>query len=183
MCTESRSPIQLFLIYFTQMIFKLNIAICLLFLFVCVRRLDVFSVPLHTLHPTPSCVCIQGAHKTLYTHLASASPHRQTDRQQPFAGYYVCVYIFKLKKTKARRFSVCCAIDLTSGGGEKLVNSPMPGILYMKKKRIASILLLFGWGGRQFHEHKPSCREILSLFYCLWRVKRGSVCMCMYYIV
>jgi hypothetical protein len=99
------------------------------------------------------CVCIQGAHKTLYTSRISISP--QTDRQQqPFAGYSVCVYTFKLKK-KARRFAVCCATDSTSGGGEKLVNSPMAGILYKKKKRIASILglLLFGWGGRQFHEH------------------------------
>jgi hypothetical protein len=126
-----------------------------LFFCVCVCRLNVFSVPLHALHPTPSCVCVYRAHSIkLSTHLASASPHRQTDSSSPLLDIVcVCLYIqIEKKKLGASLCAVYNKIDISRK--RKACQFPHAGnTIYKKKKRIASILLLFGWGGRQFHEH------------------------------
>jgi hypothetical protein len=145
------------------MIFIRYSCICLLFLVVCVRRLDVFSVPWHTLHPTPSCVCIQGAHKTLDTSRISISP--QTDRQQPFAGYIVCVsiaYIQIEKKSSALRCVLCNRLDIRRG--RKACQFPDAGnTIQEEEENCVYTILLFGWGGRQFHEHNLLSWDSLSL--------------------
>lgn len=92
------------------------------------------------------CVCIQGAHKTLYTHLASASPHRQTDRQQPFAGYYVCVYTFKLKKKSSALLCVLCnRLDIRRG--RKACQFPHAGNTIHEEEEncVYTTLVWLGW--------------------------------------
>lgn len=146
MCTESRSPIQLFLIYFTQMIFKLNIAICLLFLFVCVRRLDVFSVPLHTLHPTPSCVCVYRAHIKLSIHISHQ--HLPTDRQTAALCWILCVCLYiqiEKNKSSALLCVLCNRLDIRRG--RKACQFPHAGNTIHEEEEncVYTTLVWLGW--------------------------------------